>query len=118
MGLKATIKAAAEAAFEALDDLATDATFTSVDSESGYDPATGTVTDGTTTDYEAKVILISLKSKDLIGEHLDEASKGYLLYGDDIDSVTPGDKLTVAGDEMTIIDAFTDPAIAVWEVGV
>ena len=120
MRLKSAIHDVAEAAFNAVDDIAFEATYKIV-GDSIYNPSTGEVTDGTITSYLVKAIMVDIQSKDKLGEHVDEVSGLYMILGRDIEYTipTPGDILVIpSGDEKVILDVITDPAQAVWELGV
>ena len=127
MGLKEAFKAAAQAAFSAAGNVKTTITYTSVSAPS-YDTSTGAVTWNSTAYSSIDAILDEYSSREIDNQPsgpregnrsiLPGDKKIYILYDDLTPTPKVNDRVTINGQEWTVLGHYVDPAQAMWQLQV
>lgn len=116
MGLKSTFANAAAVAFKAADDIPVDVILRRTVAGT-YNPATGTTTPSTTTDYPASAIMGTYKQFELSGTSILATDRRATIQQSQVSAmgtVTTSDKLIVGGTTRTIVNVGQDCAGVLW----
>lgn len=127
MGLKEAFKAAAQAAFNAAGNVKNTVTYISV-SEPTYDTSTGAVSWNNTSYSNISVITDEYSNREIDNQPVgsregDRAilpgdKKVYILYDDLTPTPKENDRITISGQDWTVIGHYVDPAQAMWQLQV
>lgn len=115
MGLRETLRKAAQTAIAATGNVAVSANYASFQSTS-YDVSTGTVAPTFTSVEGISIILSEFAFEVIDGETIQPEDQKAMIAARTISTVTPKpkDRITKSGETWEVVKAMTDPAEAAW----